>query len=192
MNKASLRVQYLEKRKTLTPEEVQDDSKQIADRLIRLLAHKSPYYLHIFLPYIVRNEIDTVLIGEAVKAQFPEIQLVVPRVVPGTRLMEHYLFTPDTPLLTNRWGIPEPDPHLAQPVDPELLDVVIVPLLVFDQLGYRVGYGGGYYDRFLPVCRPDALKVGVSLFDPVPQIEDRDEYDIQLDYCLTPHKTWHW
>lgn len=192
MNKASLRIHYLEKRRTLTVDEVREDSSRIADRLIRLLARKPPYYLHIFLPYIVRNEIDTVLIGEAVKAQFPEVQLVVPRVVPGTRLLEHFLFTPDTPLLTNRWGLSEPDPHQAPPVDPELLDAVIVPLLVFDQRGYRVGYGGGYYDRFLPVCRPDALKIGVSLFEPVPQIEDVDEYDVRLDYCLTPHKTWRW
>ncbi|GAB3181270.1 5-formyltetrahydrofolate cyclo-ligase [Telluribacter humicola] len=192
MDKASLRVQYLEKRKELTIEEVREDSMKIADRLIQLLAQKPPYHLHIFLPYIVRNEIDTLLIGEAIKAQFPEVQLVVPRVVPGTRLMEHFLFTSETPLLINRWGIAEPDPHTSQPIEPELLDAIIIPLLAFDQLGYRVGYGGGYYDRFLPLCRPDALKIGVSLFEPIPQIEDIDEYDVRLDYCLTPQNTWRW
>ncbi|HEV7346684.1 5-formyltetrahydrofolate cyclo-ligase [Telluribacter sp.] len=192
MDKASLRAQFLKRRQVLTPDEVRQESGKIAERLSRLLAQKPPHYLHIFLPHVVRNEIDTRLIGEVVRAEFPEVQLVVPRVVPGTRTLEHYLYTPQTPLLTNRWGIPEPDPQAAQPIAPEELDAVLVPLLAFDRQGYRVGYGGGYYDRFLPQCRPGALKIGLSFFEPVPAIDDIDGYDIRLDYCLTPNHTWRW
>ena len=64
--------------------------------------------------------------------------------------------------------------------------MVFVPLLVFDQQGHRVGYGMGYYDRFLVQCSETTLKVGLSFFDPVSKIEDIKTHDIALDFALTP------
>ena len=69
---------------------------------------------------------------------------------------------------------------------PKDIDMVFVPLLSFDKNGYRVGYGKGYYDKFLANCREDLVKVGFSFFEPVVKIEDVDGYDIPLNYCLTP------
>ena len=64
--------------------------------------------------------------------------------------------------------------------------MVLVPLLNFDEEGNRVGYGKGYYDRFLAHCRPDCIKVGFSYFEPLDSIDDVHEYDIKLDYGITP------
>ena len=61
---------------------------------------------------------------------------------------------------------------------------ILVPLLAFDLNGNRVGYGGGYYDRFLKDCN-NSIKVGLSLEDPISPIKDINEYDIKLDYCIT-------
>jgi 5-formyltetrahydrofolate cyclo-ligase len=88
----------------------------------------------------------------------------------------------------NHWKILEPVSNLQFPVSQ--IDLVLIPLLCFDKKGYRVGYGKGYYDRFLADCRPDVLKIGLSIFEPIEQIKDVDAYDIRLDFCITPNKIW--
>ena len=60
-----------------------------------------------------------------------------------------------------------------------------IPLLASDLNGNRVGYGGGYYDSFLINCKK-SKKIGVSLEEPINKIIDIDEFDIKLDYCITP------
>ena len=59
-------------------------------------------------------------------------------------------------------------------------------LLAFDIEGHRVGYGKGYYDRFLKLTNNSTLKIGLSCFDPITKIQDIDDNDVKLDYCVTP------
>ena len=66
------------------------------------------------------------------------------------------------------------------------IDVVFVPLLAFDKLGHRVGYGKGFYDKFLRGCRPKIIKIGLSFFEIEKPIEDTHLNDVNLDYCVTP------
>jgi 5-formyltetrahydrofolate cyclo-ligase len=61
-------------------------------------------------------------------------------------------------------------------------------LFGFDKKGYRVGYGRGFYDRFLSRCRKDCIKVGFSYFEPVDEIEDVCSLDVKLNYCITHEK----
>lgn len=68
--------------------------------------------------------------------------------------------------------------------------MVLIPLLAFDKKGYRVGYGKGFYDRFLADCRPDVVKVGLSVFEPIDEIADLNEFDIKMDFCITPNRVW--
>ncbi len=117
---------------------------------------------------------------------YPKIQIAVPRVIPGTKEMEHFLLTPKTKLIQNRWKIPEPDPETSLKIEPQTLDAVFIPLLAFDNKGFRVGYGGGYYDRFLVQCRPDVIKIGLSFFEAIGQIDDLDSFDVAMNYCVTP------
>lgn len=112
--------------------------------------------------------------------------------IPGTKRLENYAWNDETVFLTNRHGIEEPNPETSQPIDIQDIDAVLVPLLAFDRQGQRVGYGGGYYDRFLSQCRPDTLKIGLSHFEPIEEIEDVDEWDVKLDLCITPDRLYRW
>ena len=96
----------------------------------------------------------------------------------------HRLFTDQTCIEDNAIGIPEP--RNGEFIPYELLDIVLVPLLVVDCTGARVGYGKGVYDRFLADCSPKTIFIGLSLFEMIERIEDVDVYDIPLTYCITP------
>ena len=88
----------------------------------------------------------------------------------------------------NQYGIPEPVG--GKEIMPEELDLVFVPLLGFDLQGNRVGYGKGYYDRFLSKCKDDVIKVGLSFLSPIDCIEDVDFFDKKLDFCITPERVY--
>jgi 5-formyltetrahydrofolate cyclo-ligase len=71
-------------------------------------------------------------------------------------------------------------------IDAATIDLVIVPLVCVDKSGHRVGYGKGFYDRFLKQVRTDCVKVGLSYFEPVERIDDVHEGDVRLDFVITP------
>jgi 5-formyltetrahydrofolate cyclo-ligase len=100
--------------------------------------------------------------------------------------------TPATPLLASRWGIPEPLADPTTEVAPAQFDAVLVPLLACDQQGQRVGYGGGFYDRFLAECQPGTRFIGLTILDdaPVPTLADVLPTDVPLHACLTPGGVW--
>ena len=82
-------------------------------------------------------------------------------------------------------GIMEPDPLLCKPLDPSLIDLIIVPGVAFDSMGGRIGYGKGYYDRFLPQLRADVPKLGLAYdFQVLPRVP-QDEFDIRMDAIVT-------
>jgi 5-formyltetrahydrofolate cyclo-ligase len=70
------------------------------------------------------------------------------------------------------------------------LDLILIPLLIFDLNGHRVGYGKGFYDRFLANCNPGALKVGLCMEAPVAHIDDVNAYDIKLDLAVNPDQVF--
>ena len=86
----------------------------------------------------------------------------------NSREMHNLIFTPVTQLVKNVWDIAEPTPD--EHVKAGEIDVVVAPLLCFDQQGHRVGFGKGFYDRFMARCRPDCLKVGLSYVPPLDEI----------------------
>ncbi|MDP3667541.1 MAG: 5-formyltetrahydrofolate cyclo-ligase [Sediminibacterium sp.] len=94
----------------------------------------------------------------------------------------------DTVYHTNIWGIKEP--KKGSVVAPDQIDLVLVPMLICDKMGYRVGYGKGFYDRYLAGCRQDLVSIGFSYFDPIDKIADTSQFDVPLTYCITPHQTY--
>ena len=89
-------------------------------------------------------------------------------------------------LTEGAYHIRELAPALQTPIPAEQIDLCLIPGVAFDRLGNRLGFGAGYYDRFLPRLRPDAVKIGVCFAlqlaaQPLPV----DEYDIPMDYLLT-------
>ena len=93
-----------------------------------------------------------------------------------------------TDFANSDWGIPEPVGGLV--LEPAKFDIIIMPLVAYDLKGNRVGYGKGFYDRYLALCRPDCLKIGISLFDPMDLIEEVESHDIPLDIAICPSKLY--
>ncbi|RZJ51288.1 MAG: 5-formyltetrahydrofolate cyclo-ligase [Chryseobacterium sp.] len=184
-NKKELRLEYKNFRKELSPDEIEEKSLAIANNLIQLSIWDKTYY-HVFLPIEEQKEINTEYILHLLSGKDKEI--VVSKSDFETRGMSHFLLTDNTKIKKNEYNIPEPVNGL--PVAPEMIDVVFVPLLVFDTLGNRVGYGKGFYDKFLSECKPETVKIGLSFFEAEDQIEDVFELDVKLNFCVTPLKTY--
>ena len=102
--------------------------------------------------------------------------------------MDARLVSSTTQWQKKEWGIPEPQNGVW--VAPNFISVMFVPLLAFDKRGYRVGFGKGYYDRFIARCTPNVVTVGLSYFDAVDEITNIMPFDIPLRYCLTPQKVY--
>lgn len=164
--------------------EIDARSREVASRFFSTFDLTGVRCIHVFLTIQDRGEVETSLIIEHIWRSFPGITVVVPRVNRKEKKMECAVYDPMSRLVPNFWGIFEP---LNTRTVPELnVDVVLVPLLCFDERGNRVGYGGGYYDKFLAVCRPGCNKIGISMFGPVERIDDISPHDVMLDHCVTP------
>jgi 5-formyltetrahydrofolate cyclo-ligase len=186
MNKKELRKIFVAKRNGLTKGEVQIKSRHICDKFFTSIDLSSIKVLHIFLPIEKNNEPDTQLIIDGVRKDFPHIRITVPRINQQTGLLENVYITQDHLFKKNAWDINEPIEGTI--TDPGDIDLIVIPLLTFDNQGNRVGYGKGFYDKFLAYCRPDAKRVGISLFDGVERIDDVDGTDQRLHYCITPYR----
>jgi len=182
--KAVLRTEYQKRRDSLTEEQIADCSIQISNLSLTLNIWEYSLY-HLFMTNEKNKEIDTSYLLSVLQGK--DKQPVIPKIVDDNRL-EHFLLNDQTLLKNNRWGIPEPLGGIT--INPKQIEVVFVPLLVFDQHGHRVRYGKGYYDRFLDQCSESTLKVGLTFFDPVTKIEDIETHDISLDFALTPERIY--
>jgi len=183
--KRELRKKYKELRKALSPEAIETKSLEIANRLLQVAIWNHTYY-HLFLPIAEQNEVDTEFILQILAGKDKETVLSKSDFETGK--MVHYLLTDNTKIRKNEYNIPEPVDGIEVPSTK--IDVVFVPLLAFDTNGHRVGYGKGFYDRFLSECKKDVIKVGLSFFEAENTIADVFESDIALDYCITPDKIY--
>ena len=188
MTKAELRRLYLEKQKSISDVERNEKSAKIADRFFESFDLAKINFLHGFLPIENKREIDTRLFFERLWKHFPQITTAVSRVDFATLTLATKRLTSCTKLVENKWGIPEPEE--GEIVETTSLDAVLVPLLCCAESGFRVGYGKGFYDRFLIKCRPNCLKIGLSYFAPVSEISDVQNFDVRLDFCVTPIKIY--
>lgn len=177
--KKKLRDHFLEKRNTLSDQEVKSKSSDIIHQLVNLKEFVSASTIHTYLPIRGNNEVDTLpLIHEC----FDQGKKVVVPKIAGSGELQHVELESLNKLEINNWGVPEPGSNRHIPV--KELEVVFVPMVAGDRFKNRLGYGKGYYDRFLKDC--GAPKVGI-LFDcqlykknlPV------ESFDIPLDILIT-------
>ena len=185
MTKTELRKAYLEKRRGMDPDEVESCSRVIADRIFAEFDFAKLNVVHCYISIAKFNEIDTGFIFERIWRDFPHVRTAVPRVDNASGELEHFLFDRDTNMVKNAWGIREPAG--SERVEPKEIDLVLVPLLCYDERGYRVGYGKGYYDRFLRECRPDCRTAGLSFFPPEIEIKDIHDGDVPLEMFIMPN-----
>lgn len=184
MKKAELREQYLKERKAFSKLHLTEFSCAIMEQLKTVIPFSEITTIHLFLPIENQAEIDLWEFIHWIWKTYPSIQLVVPVCDFKTRTMKTCLLTPSTTLRYDNYNIPEPIE--ATEIPNSTIDLVITPLVVCDTLGYRVGYGKGFYDTFFSSCKPNIQKIGIGLFDLVSPIEDVDDWDIPLNHYITP------
>ncbi|MBV7268844.1 5-formyltetrahydrofolate cyclo-ligase [Winogradskyella luteola] len=185
MKKQELRKKYKTLRKQLSLEQIEDFSLAIANQLLPLNIWDKSFY-HIFLTIEEQKEINTEYILNVLAGK--DKNIVISKSNFEDYSMTHYLLTDNTKIKKNRYNIPEPIDGIE--IQSSQLEVVFIPLLAFDKSGNRVGYGKGFYDRFLTNCSPKIIKIGVSIFEAEDQTIEASENDIKLDYCVTPNKVF--
>ena len=134
------------------------------------------------------DELDPYRIMNYCRFKNPEVQECLPVINPADQSMQAVLVNEETTFMLNRYGIEEP--VNGTPMASHTPHMVFVPLLAFDLNGNRVGYGKGYYDRFLANCKMDVVEIGFSFFEAVPVISDVGAHDISLDYCISPERIY--
>jgi len=183
MNKETLRKVYLEKRLSLSREEKDRRDRILCNIFMEQVKDRNIRYLHLFLPIAEKNEPDTFLLIERLRKEKPEIEIVVPRILSGHELEHIRLQNPHT-IEFNHWGIPEP--RGGEPFDISKLDMVLLPLVIFDRKGSRIGYGKGFYDRFLSELPQETLTIGYTLTVPLDKIPYIESHDVPMDACICP------
>lgn len=180
--KNRLRLKYKKLRENLSEDFIHEMSLQLANQALKVPIWDKTYY-HIFLPISEKKEVNTEYLMHILQGK--DKSMVVSKANFSTGEMEHYLLQENTVLKTSPYGIPEPVAGIE--ISPKMLEVIFVPLLAYDVIGHRIGYGKGFYDRFLAKCNPDAVFVGLSFFEPEPEVFSVAT-DIPLNFCITPKK----
>lgn len=187
MIKTTVRKEYLQRRLNIFEEEFQQQTVLIGFNFKKLKIPAVDFLLS-YSPIIERHEFDVSVCEDMLQQQFPLLKTAWPRIEPATQQMDAVQIEKNSILVHNTHRVLEPADGMI--MDPQKLDIVFVPLLAFDKKGYRVGYGKGYYDRFLVKCRPDVIKIGFSFFEAVDSIEDINEFDVPLNFCITPRRIY--
>lgn len=181
MNKEAYRKEFQAKRKELEKEEIDTMSELIATNLL----HNFDFVgknVHTFISIPGKKEINTKFLAQQLFTIDCNVSTSITHLSPD--YLEHTRIFSHTKYGFDSFGIPTPTD--IQRVSEEDFDVIIVPLFCIDKVGHRIGYGKGFYDGFLTKCRKDALFIGLSLFEPVDDVFEINERDVQLNYCVTP------
>ena len=185
MNKQDLRKKYKQLRAALTAEEIDNLSIEIANKTLQVpIWHRQNF--HIFLPIKHHNEVNTEFLLHLLAGKNKDI--IISRSNFETREMSHFQLTDETKIVVNPYGIPEPVNGIE--VGTNEIEVIFVPLLAFDRSGNRVGYGKGFYDKFMASCNPSTIKVGLSFFEAEDHCADLIDSDVRMDFCVTPRTVY--
>jgi len=153
-------------------------SEQIAERVVGLPEVRQAGTVMVFWSF--GSEVDTAPLIAALQGD--GIRVVLPRIV--ERDLEPRVYAPGDPVSDTSFGAKEPSGGIA--LDPAAIDIVVTPAVAFDRSGRRVGYGGGFYDRFFLRTRRDAVRVGIG-FDL--QLLDEDlpggHFDLPVNVVVT-------
>lgn len=187
MEKEQLRRLFKQRRLELSDEQVKQLDGQVLAGL-QELDYTRISFLHVYLAIRRFKEFDLKDFIVWIRETHPLVRIVVSQTDFDTGMLRHFVMDEHTIIVENRWGIPEPaNEHELIEISPEQLDAVLVPLLAYDRYGNRLGYGKGFYDRFLRECRDDILKIGISYFDPLDEPIPADEWDMPLDKVVCPN-----
>lgn len=174
--KSDLRKAALAARSALDFEKRIKYSNMIANRIFGLCEFKNSKNIMCYSSY--KSEADTNSICERIIKDGKTLYL--PRCIVDTREIEACRIDDIKSLLPGAYGIYEPDTPKADAAE---IDMVIVPMVAFDRKLYRIGYGAGYYDRFL--CQTNAIKCGIAFSVQEVEIDAVEQTDIPMDMIVT-------
>jgi len=183
MKKLEARAKYKEIRAALTQRELNIKQDLL---LIKFQEISLPYaqIVHTYIPKYASNEPDPGPMVDWMRFRDLGLKISYSRINTSDFSMQHFLHDDEMFFQENSFGIPEPVGGVE--ISPEMIDIAFVPLLAFDTDGNRIGYGKGYYDRFLARCRKDIITIGLSFFPPLDKVDDIDFFDKKIDFCITP------
>ena len=176
--KRAVRRRVLAIRDEMPASEREDRSARIADRVMSLREVERASTVMVFWAF--GSEPDTTPLIAALHAR--GVRVALPKIVEGD--LQARAFIPGDPVTMTSFGAGEPVD--GEVMDPGEIDVVVTPAVAFDRAGRRVGYGGGFYDRFLQRTRSDAARIGIG-FD-VQLVEDdlpNGHFDLRMDAVVT-------
>jgi len=183
MNKKEIRSLFKEKRKTISAKD-----KLIWDDLLLIQFQKIDLSnIHTILTYWPMenmNEPNTHLISRYLEHMIPDVRIAYPVTNFETVEMKAVLTNEDTAFEANTFNIVEPE--FGMELAAEEIDLILVPMLICDRSGNRVGYGRGFYDRFFNSCSKTGIKIALSYYDPIDKIDDISAFDVPLNICITP------
>lgn len=176
-HKAALREMLKSRRARLPYEERREKSRKIGGILLDFLLDYDTVMVYVAKePEVMTRQLIADLIGRGTRVIVPIIQRH------NHTLRLSYLI--DLSVLTvSTFNVPEPIGN-ELPADPQDIQATIIPLIGFDRQGNRLGYGAGYYDRFLEQY-PGIVKIGVGYACQQVDAIQHDRYDIRLDYIVT-------
>ncbi len=179
--KSHLRKEFLMRRELLTGNDVLQKSAFILNQLSELKSFREAGTVHCYISMNNRKEVVTADIIELCFSLGKKV--VVPKMVRESRL-EHYYIEQGETLLPNEWGVPEPKSSLDKKAGLSDIELILIPMVAADKKKNRLGYGKGFYDRFL--SKTDAIKTGllfdVQLYKGILPVE---EHDVKLDVLIT-------
>ena len=179
-NKKELRKEILDIRSSLTGDDVKRHSETICSRLTDTQQYRRAENVCLYMP--IRNEVDVTLIMERARADGKTVWL--PRVRDG--LMHFHLYDEETALVGGAFGIQEPDSESV--LAPGCETLVVMPGAVFSENRDRIGYGGGYYDRFLEKygeCMTAAVCYDFQIMAEIPA----EEHDIRPELIVSEKRS---
>lgn len=180
--KADLRKQLLLIRRNLSNSYCEDASSKICRHLWQIDEFSTAQNILFYIP--IRNEVD---VTQAIEQTWEKgKKTFLPVVQKETQEMICVQFQDWSALTPGAYGILEPRDH-HRAVDPQQIDVVIIPGVAFDLQGYRLGYGGGYYDRFL-ARYPDLVRIGVAYPEQMVPTVYPEIHDQPVDILVTSEK----
>lgn len=183
INKKNIRIDILKVRESLKEEEHDIKDNIIIEKLYNLDLYKTSKNIFVYVSF--RDEINTIKLIE--RALIDNKNIYVPKVYNSTKTMKAIFLDSLDKLEKNKMGILEPkDDNLV--INKNDIDLIIVPGAVFDKSFNRIGYGGGYYDRYLEEIKYKNNKIALAYdFQIIDEIKAED-HDIKVDYIITEER----
>lgn len=181
--KRGLREQYKTIRRQMEPEAKRIGDARIRGRILHMPEYRACTTLLCFVS--IPGEVDT---HKLIRRAIADGKIVaVPYCIDGTRKMNFYRIRSLEELTPRTFGVLEPDPEIAERVTDFSHSLCILPGLAFDNTGYRLGYGGGYYDRFLSkIYRGSGgVTAGICYGSCIAKRLPRGRFDMPCDILVT-------